>query len=80
MHDEDLIGYYDMSQLSSVKETSRQKKREGIFPWSPSTIQRKIELQEFPKPLKFGEAPNAKRQWRKADIHRYLKELEAGQG
>ena len=76
MNDEDLIGYYDMRQLSSANETNSQKKRVGIFPWSPSTIQRKIKRQEFPKPLKFGEATNTKRQWRKEDIHQLLKKME----
>lgn len=80
-NDEDLIGYYDLRQLSSAEETSRQKKRVGVFPWSKAKIRRLVKNLEFPQPVRFGRAANAELLWRKQDIHQYIerKELEATQ-
>ena len=47
VNDEDLIGYYDLRQLSSAEETSRQKKRVGVFPWSKAKIRRLVKSLEF---------------------------------
>lgn len=80
VHDEDWVGYYDLRQLSSAEETSRQKKRVGVFPWSKAKIRRLVKRREFPQPVRFGCAANAELLWRKADIHQYMKEQEAGQG
>lgn len=77
MHDEDLVGYYDLRQLSSAKETSRQKERVGVFPWSKSKIRRLVKRLEFPQPVRFGKAANTELWWRKTDIHQYMKEMEA---
>lgn len=78
-NDEDLIGYYDLRQLSSAEETSRQKKRVGVFPWSKAKIRRLVKSLEFPQPVRFGKASNAELMWRKTDIHQYMKEMEATQ-
>ena len=77
MNDEDLIGYYDLRQLSSAEETSRQKKRVGVFPWSKAKIRRLVKSLEFPQPVRFGKAANAELMWCKTDIHQYMKEMEA---
>lgn len=80
VHDEVWVGYYDLRQLSSAEETSRQKKRVGVFPWSKAKIRRLVKSREFPQPVKFGRAANAELLWRKADIHQYMKEQEARSG
>ena len=77
VNDEDLLGYYDLRQLSSAEETSRQKKRVGVFPWSKAKIRRLVKSLEFPQPVRFGKAANAELMWRKTDIHQYMKEMEA---
>ena len=76
LQNEDLIGYYDLRQLSSAEETSRQKKRVGVFPWSKAKIRRLVKRLEFPQPVRFGKAANTELWWRKTDIHHYIEREE----
>lgn len=76
MQNEDLTGYYNLRQLSSAEETSRQKKRIGVFPWSRAKIRRLVKRGEFPRPVRFGEAANTELWWRKTDIHQYIEREE----
>ena len=38
----ELVGFYDISQLASRRETERQKQHIGILPWSKSKIEKML--------------------------------------
>lgn len=67
----ELVGFYDISQLASRRETERQKQHIGILPWSRSQICKLVKEGKFPKPLSDG----FRNIWPKRVIHEYIESL-----
>jgi len=72
----ELVGFYDISQLASRRETERQKQHIGILPWSKSKIEKMLRDGKFPKPLSDG----YRKIWPKRVIHEFIENIisEAG--
>lgn len=74
---EALVGYYDLYQISSTRETKRTKEHKGILPFHPNTIMNWVRLGAFPQPIKGLGGRNL---WGKSIIHQFadgLKKREA---
>lgn len=74
MTDEALVGFYDLYQISSTRETKRTKEHVGIFPHHPNTIMNWVRSGEFPRPVK---GMGGRNMWLKTDIHRYIQDIAA---
>lgn len=71
MTDDSSVGYYDLYQISSTRETARTKEHRGILPYHPNTISGWVKKGEFPKPIKGLGNRNL---WPKEVIHRFIAE------
>jgi len=69
-----MPGFCDLYQISSERETTRQKGHIGMFPFSGMTIRRMWERGEFPKPLKLA----GRNAWRRDVIDKFAELLAAG--
>ena len=72
MTDEALIGYYDLYQISSTRETKRTKGHKGILPFHPNTIMNWVRMGKFPEPIKGLGSRNI---WEKSVIHQFAEGL-----
>ena len=68
------LGFYCMADLYSCGETERQKRHEGLFPWTKATILKKIKQGKFPAPcpIRIGRL----NLWPKEVINNFIKEIE----
>ncbi|MBQ9526703.1 MAG: hypothetical protein IJR68_03755 [Fretibacterium sp.] len=69
-----MVGYYDLYQLGTVRETERMKGHRGLFPWHPATIRRMVVQGTFPAPMKLGR----KNAWKAEVIWEYDKLVGMG--
>lgn len=68
------VGYYNLFQLTSQRDTEKRKEHMGIFPWSRMTLLRMVKDGKFPAPaIKIA----GQNMWRKNDVHEFIKKLEA---
>lgn len=47
---EDITGFYSLTQLSSRRETGSRQGRTGVFSWSKSMIRKLLKKGDFPEP------------------------------
>lgn len=74
MNTSQSTAFYDLYQLSSCRETLRQKEHRGVFPWSARKIRYMVEAGEFPAPIKNCGKTNW---WRASDIDAFIKTLSS---
>ena len=58
-------GFLRQSDLVGVRERGEKPARRGLIPFSATTLWRKVNADEFPRPVKLGENITA---WRVEDV------------
>ena len=74
MTDDSSVGYYDLYQISSTRETARTKEHRGILPYHPNTIMNWVREGKFPRPVR---GMGSRNMWLKTDIHQYIRDVAA---